>query len=110
MRDFFPTDRIEHLQDYYLSRVKNSWFLDALCVFESHRRLGVGERLISLTKEKAVENNYNTLSLVVFADNVLAIPVYERTGFAVVQKVELGGNEYIKHADGCLLMKSEITT
>lgn len=38
------------------------------------------------------------------------IPVYERTGFEVVQKVELQGNEFINHDEGCLLMESEITT
>ena len=110
MRNFFPTDRIEHLRHYYSSRIENSWLLDALCVTESHRRRGVGEKLISLTKEKAVENGYHVLSLMVFADNALAIPVYKRTGFEIVEKVELRGNDFIRHQDGCLLMKCEITT
>jgi len=110
MRGFFPTDRIEHLQDFYSSRVEDTWFLDALCVNESYRRHGIGEKLISLTKEKAIENGYHALSLIAFADNELAIPVYERTGFEVVQKVELRANEFIKHDDSCLLMKCEITT
>jgi GNAT superfamily N-acetyltransferase len=110
MRSFFPADRLEHLIHFFSSRIENSWFLDALCVIESHRRSGIGEKLISLTKERAVENGYNALSLIVFADNALAIPVYKRTGFEIVQKVELRGNELIKHEDGCLLMKCEITT
>ncbi|CAB1059453.1 hypothetical protein D1BOALGB6SA_4215 [Olavius sp. associated proteobacterium Delta 1] len=110
MRDFFPADRLEHLRDFYTSCVNNSWFLDALCVAESHRKRGIGEKLISLTKEKAMENRYNTLSLIVFADNALAMPVYESTGFEVVQKFDLGGNKFIKHEDGCLLMKCDITT
>ncbi len=50
------------------------------------------------------------MSLIVFADNELAIPVYKRIGFEIVQKIELRGNEFIKHEDGCLLMKCEITT
>ena len=108
MASFFPADRLKHLQSFYSSRVENTWYVDALCVFESHRRHGIGGKLISLTKEKAVENNFNALSLIVFADNALAIPVYERSGFKVVQKVELRGNEFIKHEDGCFLMKCEI--
>ncbi len=108
MRDFFPKDRIEHFRNFYASRVENTWFLDALGVFESHRRRGIGKKLISLTKKKAVESRYNAVSLMVFADNRLAIPVYEHTGFEVVQKVELKGNEFIKHEDGCLLMNCEI--
>ncbi|MGD1854555.1 MAG: GNAT family N-acetyltransferase [Leptolyngbyaceae cyanobacterium] len=110
MRSFFPADRLEYFSEFYSSRVENTWFLDALCVVESHRRRGIGEKLISLTKEKAIENGYNTLSLIVFADNTLAIPVYERTGFKIVQKIDLRENEIIRHEDGCLLMKWEITT
>jgi ribosomal protein S18 acetylase RimI-like enzyme len=91
-------------------RINNTWFLDALCVIESHRRCGIGEKLISIIEEKAIENGYNALSLIVFADNTLAIPLYENTGFEIVQKVELRGNEFIKHEGGCLLMKCEITT
>jgi len=108
MRGFFPADRIEHLRHFYSSRVENSWFLDTLCVVESHRKKGIGMELISLTKEMAVENGFNTLSLIVFSDNTLAIPLYEGTGFEVVQKVELQGNQFIKHKDGCFLMKCEI--
>ena len=110
MRSFFPVDRLERLSHFYSLRIENSWFLDALCVIESHRKGGIGKKLISLTKEKAVENGYNALRLIVFANNALAIPVYERTGFEVVHKVELKGNEFIKHNDGCFLMKCEITT
>jgi len=109
MRGFFPAERLAHFRDFYSARVDNSWFLDALGVMASHRRRRIGEKLISLTKEKALENGYNALSLIVFADNEAAIPVYERTGFDVVQRVELRGNEFIRHLDGCLLMKCEIT-
>jgi GNAT superfamily N-acetyltransferase len=110
MRNYFPADRIEHLRQFYASRIENSWLLDALCVIESHRRQGIGEKLISLTKEKAVENGCRTLSLITFADNDLAIPFYKRTGFEIVEKVELRGNDFIKHEGGCLLMNCEFIT
>ena len=109
MRSFFPADRLAHLCDFYAARVENSWYLDTLGVFEGHRRQGIGEKLISLTREKAAENGYSALSLIVFADNELAIPVYRRTGFEVVRKVELGGNEFIKHEHGSLLMNWEFS-
>jgi ribosomal protein S18 acetylase RimI-like enzyme len=110
MRSFFPADRLVHISHLYSSRIENSWFLDVLCVIESHRRSGIGENLISLTKERAVENGYSVLSLIVFADNTSALSLYKRTGFEIVQKIEQRGNEFIKHEDGCLLMKCEITT
>ena len=68
----------------------------------------IGENLISLTKEKTVENGYNAVSLIVFADNSLAIPLYKRSGFEVIQELEMRGNVFIKHRGGCLLMKCEI--
>ena len=108
MRKFFPADRLEHLSHFYSSRVENSWYLDALCVLQSHRRRGIGERLISLTKERAVENGYNTLSLIARADNELALPLYKRTGFEIVQKIELRPNEFIRHDQGCVLMRCDL--
>lgn len=108
MRSFFPGDRIDHLRDYYSSRVDDSWFIDALCVTESHRRLGIGEKLIALIKENAVEKRYKALSLMVFADNTLAVPFYKHTGFEIVRRVDLRKNEFIGHENGCLLMKCKV--
>ena len=107
MRSFFPADRLAHLSDLFGSRVENSWYLDTLGVNENHRRQGIGENLISLTREKAIENGYHALSLIVFADNELALPVYKRIGFEVVRKVKLGGNEFIRHEGGSLLLNWE---
>ena len=107
LRSFFPADRLAHLSDLFGSRVENSWYLDTLGVNENHRRQGIGEKLISLTREKAIENGYHSLSLIVFADNELALPVYKRFGFKVIRRVELGGNEYIRHEGGSLLLNWE---
>ena len=63
-----------------------------------------------MTKEKAVENGYDSLSLIAFADNEIAIPFYDRLGFHVVQEVELQGNEFMHNEGGSLLMKYEINT
>jgi ribosomal protein S18 acetylase RimI-like enzyme len=108
MRHFFPSERLEHFSHFYSSRIENSFLLNALCVSKNYRRRGIGEKLISLVKEKAVENGYNALSLIVFADNALAMPFYKHIGFEIVRKVELQRNEFIKHDDGCFLMKCEI--
>ena len=108
MKPFFPGDRLAHLRHFYAARIENSWFLDALGVFEHHRRRGIGGKLIARVKATAVENGYHTLSLIVFADNRPAIQLYERNGFEVAQRVALQANEYIKHAEGCWLMKCEI--
>jgi ribosomal protein S18 acetylase RimI-like enzyme len=110
MRAFFPEDRLEHLTPFYSARVEDSWLLDALCVVMAHRRKGTAKTLISLTGEKALENGYATLSLIVFADNTPALSLYEQLGFEVVQPVELKGNAFIPHEKGCLLLRTDLAT
>lgn len=108
LKNFLPAERLEQFRDYYESRVENSWFLDAMGVAASHRKRGIGERLISLTKEKAVKNGYQSLSLIVLTDNVVAIPLYQRCGFEVVKNINVQRNEFIKHDGGCFLMQCDI--
>jgi len=104
MRASFPEDRLLHLGDFFSARVEPSWYLDALCVSEAYRRRGIGEKLISITKRKALDNGYRSLSLITFADNGTALSLYQRTGFKTVRKVVLEPNDYINHHKGCLLM------
>ena len=106
MRQFFPADRLEHLSDFYAARVEDSYFLDAICVEEKMRGIGIGSQLISLTKKKAKQSGFDTVSLVVFADNAAALRVYRRHKFEIVAPVELNSHERIPHEGGCLLMKS----
>ena len=108
MRGFFPADRLEHLRDFYSSSVSKSWFLDALAVDENCRKHGIGRRLVDLTKERAKDNEYAILSLIAFADNSPALGLYKRVGFRVAKKVDLAGNAFIPHQDGCLLLRCDI--
>jgi ribosomal protein S18 acetylase RimI-like enzyme len=108
MRAFFPEDRLQHLNHFYSARVENSWLLDSLSVVQAYRRKGIAKRLIALTGEKARENGYATLSLIVFADNTPALILYEQLGFEVVQPVVLEGNAFIPHEKGCLLLRTEM--
>lgn len=110
MIGFFPNERLEHLGDFYSSHVPDSWFLDALGVDETYRKKGIGTRLIELTKERAKHNGYGILSLIAFADNLPALALYKVHGFRVVKEINLEGNEFIPHHDGCLLLKSSIAT
>ena len=110
MRGFFPYERLEYLSDFYSAQVPDSWFLDALGVDEAYRMKGIGTRLVELTKERAKDNGYGILSLIVFADNSPALALYKVLGFRVVKEINLEGNEFILHQDGCLLLKCDIAT
>ena len=108
MREFFPEDRMAHMEHFFSSRVENSLLLDALCVDENCRGQGIGTKLISLTRQKAIDAGFKRLSLIVFADNTNARRLYEHSGFEVVEKIELKPHALIPHEGGCLLMRCEV--
>ena len=110
MRNFFPKERLDHLSDFYSARVQDSWYLDALGVDGIHRRKGIGKRLVELTQKKAKENGYKVLSLIAFADNSPALGLYNDLGFQVVKEVNLEGNEFIPHQEGCLLLRCDVAS
>jgi ribosomal protein S18 acetylase RimI-like enzyme len=105
MKSFFPADRLEHLKHILSGRVDDSLYIDTLCVDENYRGNGVGGELISLTKQKAVEQGFNSLSLIALADNTNAHRLYHRCGFEIVSDVEMEPHELIPHEGGALLMR-----
>ena len=107
MEAFFPEDRLEHLKQLFSARVENSLLLDALCVDEGCRGQGIGNQLIVLTKQKAINAGFNLLSLIVFADNTNAQHLYRHCGFEVVEKIEVKPHALIPHEGGCFLMRCE---
>ena len=110
MQRFFPKDRLTHLLDFYTVDIPDSWFLDALGVDSAFRRQGIGTRLIELTQESAIKNGYGTLSLIAFKDNAPALALYSAMGFRAATTIDLEGNAFIPHQDGCLLLTCELAT
>ena len=82
--------------------------IDAICVDKEYRNKGIGEKLVEKTIEKARNEGFSLLSLMVFADNHKAIKFYKAHGFTTVREVELKEHELIPHKGGCLLMKAAI--
>lgn len=108
IRESFPSDRVAHLEDFFEARVDNSWFLESLGVFPAWQGQGIGSRLLEMTMEKATEEGYPSICLLVFADNQAAIRLYRRKGFEEDRKVRVHRNELIPHTGGCILMKSQL--
>jgi len=106
LKAFVPQERLDHLEAFYEARVDSSLYLDSLAVFEEFRGQGVGGRLISLTKEKAMAEGFDTVSLIALADNAPALSVYRRHGFEVVADIPIEPHEFIPHQGGSLLLKA----
>ena len=100
-----PADRLEHFRDFFSSRVEGSYLLDALSVDDKYRKQGIGKALLERTKEKALDEGYNELSLIVFSDNINAIKFYRENKFEHVKSIALKPHKLIPHDGGCSLMK-----
>jgi ribosomal protein S18 acetylase RimI-like enzyme len=109
-RSFFPSDRLAFLKDFYNSRVEHSWFLDSIYVDEKFRGAGIGSKLIELTKQRAEDNGFTQLSLMVMADNTVARRTYERNGFEIVKHINVQEHPLIPHKGGIYLLVSNLTS
>lgn len=107
-RSFFPSDRLAFLGEFYNSRVENSWFLDSIFVDEQFRGEGIGSNLIELTKQKAREQGYKQLSLMVMADNIVARKTYEKNNFRIFKHIDIQEHELIPHRGGIYLLVSNL--
>jgi GNAT superfamily N-acetyltransferase len=108
MRNFFPSDRLEHFKQFFTTRVEGSYYLDALSVDEQFRNQGIGSKLIDLTAARARQEGFSSLSLITFADNASARRLYRKKGFSVVKPIELKPHRLIPHQGGCLLLNCDI--
>jgi ribosomal protein S18 acetylase RimI-like enzyme len=108
MRHFFPKDRLEHFKHFFTTRIEGSYYIDSLCVEKKYRNFGIGTKLIDLTKIKARNEGYTSLSLMVFADNTRALQLYKNIGFKLIKTVELKSHELMPHQGGCLLIERKI--
>ena len=105
LTDFLPEDRLNHFRDFYSSRVEGSYLLDAICVYDTYKKKGIGKALLEHTKKKALGEGYSELSLIVFSDNKNAIRFYKDNKFEHVKTIDLKPHQLIPHDGGCLLMK-----
>jgi ribosomal protein S18 acetylase RimI-like enzyme len=108
MRKFFPRERLEHLRCFYEARVEESLYLDSLAVDPGFQRRGIGTGLIHRIQQQAQGMGLHSLSLMVFADNHVALQLYEKMGFELVQRVDLAPHAVIPHEGGCLLLRCDV--
>jgi len=107
-RNFFPSDRLKFLADFYNSRVDHSLFLDSIYVDEKFRGQGIGSKLIALTKQKAKDQGYKQLSLMVMSDNQVARKAYERSNFRIVKHIDIKEHWLIPNKGGIYLLVSDV--
>lgn len=108
MEKFIPEERLNHIREIFKASVKDSLLIDSLCVAEKFQKQGIATHLIALTIEKAKNENFKSLSLLVAADNTNAFNLYKKIGFSVVKKVKIIPHELFNNTDAYFLMELPI--
>jgi ribosomal protein S18 acetylase RimI-like enzyme len=101
-----PTDPI--LKPYEELEIPGSFYICAMALFPEVRGRGVGKEMLSIARKQARERGFGTMSLLVFEQNEGARRLYERNGFAVVDRAPVVPHELIGYTGDVLLMASEL--
>jgi len=102
------SDRFDHIRPMMQLRDRGSMFLNAIAVAGNHRGNGIGTSLIDRIETRTLESGFSRLSLHVWVDNLAAIKLYKRHGFAEVGIAELAASLRLPHRGGSLLMRKTL--
>jgi len=108
MKNFFAPERLVVIQDFYQSRVEGSFYLSTIAVKPEFRCQGIGTQLLKMTQNRAKEEGFSHLSLIVWSDNLTAIHFYKKQAFEEVKRVKMGSHPLLPHRNGCLLMNCSL--
>lgn len=108
LRVIVPKRRLDHLRSLFASKLEDSFYLHALWVDPTTRGMQVGRGLLDDTAERARKAGYKQLSLHVWADNEVALSLYEGFGFEPMATLPIGTTEQLDHKGGMILMRVAI--
>lgn len=107
MRSFIPGERLEQFEDFYKSRVDNSFLINAMYVDEKYRRKGIASKFIAMIREVAKSYGFDKLSLFVLSDNTSAQKLYHCNGFEIVKEIAFNDSARINHEGSFYLMSCD---
>lgn len=96
------------LAPYAELEIPGSLYISGLAVDAAHRGQGLGTRFLIAARERARRLGCPALSLICLAENVRALRLYEREGFAVVDRRPIVPHPLIHAAGDALLMRAPV--
>jgi len=102
-----PAKRLSHMAALFTNKVINTFYLHALWVNPSERGSGMGRELLDYVNKTGRDRGFDQMSLHVWADNKIALGLYEGYGFRPVTTIAIGRTEELNHEGGIILMATE---
>jgi ribosomal protein S18 acetylase RimI-like enzyme len=103
-QDILPQDRVRVLDPIDRAQDWESFLINGVAVRSTHRRQGIGKRLVGWAVERARVSGLTRLSANVWADNVVAQALFENQGFRLQARIEVPEHTELRHVGGSLLM------
>jgi len=101
-------DSNDPLAPYAALEVPGSWYICGVAVEPEHQGRSLGSTFLDVARQQARERGFDTLSLIVFAQNTGALRLYKREGFTVVDSRPVIPHPLIQYAGEALLMTAKV--
>lgn len=103
-RDILPQDRVQVLDPIDQAQDWESFLINSIAVRASHRRQGIGRRLVQWAVDQAKLGGFARISVNAWEDNLPARALFENQGFRVQTRVEVPSHPGLRHVGGSLVM------
>jgi ribosomal protein S18 acetylase RimI-like enzyme len=107
-RDILPQERVQILDPIDQAQDWESFLINGVAVRPSHRRQGIGTRLMEWAVEQARAGGFARLTMDVWEDNAAAQALCEKVGFRVQTRIEVAEHPGLSHTCGSLLMVRDV--
>jgi ribosomal protein S18 acetylase RimI-like enzyme len=90
------------------AKVPGSWYVNVLAAFPEFRGRGIGARLLALAEERGRAQGATSASIIVASENMGAMRLYARTGYAEVARAPVVEFPGCAHGGDWVLMVKPI--
>jgi ribosomal protein S18 acetylase RimI-like enzyme len=109
-QDILPQDKVQILDPIDQAQDWESFLVNGIAVRPSHRRQGIGKRLMAWAIEQAGAGGFARISANVWEDNPAGRGLFEDQGFDLQTRVQVAEHTGLSHVGGSLLMvRSKLT-
>jgi ribosomal protein S18 acetylase RimI-like enzyme len=103
-----PFDGSDVFAPYKYLEAPNSWYICGVALFPAYRGQGIGTRFMAIAGELAACHGYGQLSLVAFEQNEGSVKLYQRLGYAIVDRAPIVPHPLIHYRGDALLMVKQL--
>jgi GNAT superfamily N-acetyltransferase len=107
-QDILPADRVQVLEAIDQAQDWESFLVNGIAVRATHRRQGIGKRLLGWAVEQAQQQGFARVTANIWADNAAAHGLFAGQGFGVEKQIEVAAHEALRHSGGCLLLSNRL--